>query len=458
MKHAKIYQVIDDLQNISGSNDKKAYLEKLKDNEFWKKVIYYAYNPFYNYGLVNLDQDLFDEDNHDFEEGFNYNEGLFILLDKLRTRELSGNRAKEAVAEYISKVDYETAVVFELVLLRDFDIGCDIKTFNTVYGDSFIPTWSVMLADSGTISYPCFLEYKRDGVRFEAVVENQQCVFYTRRGNIMKAPILEEQILQLVGGEDCVLSCEVEGKDRKSVSGLVNKFLKNTAETPEDRNFIVHILDYLSLSEFKARKHTVPLEARIAMRNALFDDMRLPNIENVESFYCEKAEQMNEFYSRVIAEGGEGLIAKTPGSVYEHKRSTSWLKIKEAYEVELVVRGLTAGFGKRASLFGALECWSQDGLIKVDVGSGLTDKILDEIMQMDNPVGTIVKVRFNRLICDKHDGAVTMFLPRLIEVRLDKTVPNSTKEIIQEIVSNKGLVEADVLQRLNLEQWYRSII
>ena len=127
MKHAKIYTVIDDLQNIPGTNAKKAYLANLRDNEFWKKVIFYGYNPFYNYGIVNIDQDLFDENKRGFEEGFDYNNGFFELLDKLRLRELTGNAAKSAIAEYFSKVDYETAVVFELVLLRDFDIGWDIS-------------------------------------------------------------------------------------------------------------------------------------------------------------------------------------------------------------------------------------------------------------------------------------------------------------------------------------------
>jgi hypothetical protein len=168
---------------------------------------------------------------------------------------------------------------------------------------------------------------------------------------------------------------------------------------------------------------------------------------------------MQLVYGAILLEGGEGVIAKDPSALYEHKRSSNWLKVKENYDVEMVVRGLVAGSsnGKRADTFGAFECWSSDGLIKVDVGSGISDDMLKRYTEDEDPIGMIVKVRFNRLICDKNGGQVTMFLPRIREERLDKTTANSAKEIIQEIVSNKGLVEADVLERLNLTQWYKDI-
>ena len=58
-------------------------------------------------------------------------------------------------------------------------------------------------------------------------------------------------------------------------------------------------------------------------------------------------------WERACAEGWEGVIAKRRDSIYEHKRSTSWLKMKCEASQELVVGGFTDPQGARVGL-GAL--------------------------------------------------------------------------------------------------------
>jgi len=111
--------------------------------------------------------------------------------------------------------------------------------------------------------------------------------------------------------------------------------------------------------------------------------------------------------------GGEGLMLREPGSVYEGKRSGSLLKLKTFYDAEAVVVGHASGKGRNAGVTGALQCKMASGK-SFSVGSGLSDKL------RKNPpkVGTIIVYRFQELTRDR----VPRF-PTFVGVAADKTEP-----------------------------------
>jgi bifunctional non-homologous end joining protein LigD len=80
----------------------------------------------------------------------------------------------------------------------------------------------------------------------------------------------------------------------------------------------------------------------------------------------------------------EGIVAKRLGSPYRTgKRNRDWLKIKSTHDADVVIGGWTPGEGSRSARFGALLVGAYDdkGLKFLGaVGSGFTEKMLDEIM------------------------------------------------------------------------------
>lgn len=81
-------------------------------------------------------------------------------------------------------------------------------------------------------------------------------------------------------------------------------------------------------------------------------------------------------WERARSEGWEGVIAKRLDSVYEHKRSKAWLKMKIEASQELVVGGFTDPQGKRVGL-GALLVGYYEGddfVFAGKVGTGLDTK------------------------------------------------------------------------------------
>jgi bifunctional non-homologous end joining protein LigD len=83
-------------------------------------------------------------------------------------------------------------------------------------------------------------------------------------------------------------------------------------------------------------------------------------------------------WERACAEGWEGVVAKRRDSIYEHRRSPLWLKMKCEASQELVVGGFTDPQGARVGL-GALLVGYYDGddfVFAGKIGTGFDTKML----------------------------------------------------------------------------------
>ncbi|MGH9880607.1 MAG: ATP-dependent DNA ligase [Pyrinomonadaceae bacterium] len=91
-------------------------------------------------------------------------------------------------------------------------------------------------------------------------------------------------------------------------------------------------------------------------------------------------------WERAQKEGWEGVIAKRRDSLYEHRRSPHWLKMKCEMSQELVVGGFTDPQGKRVGLGALLVGYFQDEdfVFAGRLGTGFdTELLLDLRAQLD---------------------------------------------------------------------------
>jgi ATP-dependent DNA ligase len=86
-------------------------------------------------------------------------------------------------------------------------------------------------------------------------------------------------------------------------------------------------------------------------------------------------------WERACAEGWEGVIAKRRDSIYEHRRSPHWLKMKCEASQELVIGGFTDPRGARVGLGALLVGYfeKQDFVFAGKVGTGLDTKMLKDL-------------------------------------------------------------------------------
>jgi ATP-dependent DNA ligase len=126
-------------------------------------------------------------------------------------------------------------------------------------------------------------------------------------------------------------------------------------------------------------------------------------------------------WERAQREGWEGVIAKRRGSIYEHRRSKAWLKMKCELSQNFRVGGFTDPQGKRVGLGALLVGYHKgdDFVFAGKIGTGFDTKLLLQLREQLNEL-EIPKPQFTKAVG----------LPRL---RVHWTRP--------EIVVNVGFIE-----------------
>ena len=184
---------------------------------------------------------------------------------------------------------------------------------------------------------------------------------------------------------------------------------------------------------------SLPLEAR---RGLLADLPLLAPLQRVESLEDSKP------WDRACAEGWEGVIAKRRGSVYEHRRSPHWLKMKCELAQELVVGGFTDPQGGRVGLGALLVGYfeNHEFVFAGKVGTGFDTKLLldlrarlDALEMPKTPFTKAVGLPRLRAHWVRPEIVVQVAFiewtvhgklrhPRLIGVRTDKNARDVTRE------------------------------
>jgi DNA ligase-1 len=169
----------------------------------------------------------------------------------------------------------------------------------------------------------------------------------------------------------------------------------------------------LTFVVFDMPAHPGPFEARIdAARSALANVARTRVLEHER---CEGIAHLQRRLAEVEALGGEGLMARKPGSAYVAGRSDTLLKIKSFKDAEARVVDHLPGTGKHAGRLGALAVELADGT-RFHVGTGFSDAERTK----PPPRGAIITFRYQELT----DGGVPRF-PTFVGVRIDADRPSS---------------------------------
>ena len=322
------------------------------------------------------------------------------LADKLIARDLTGHAARDAIQTI---ADHSTIEQwndwYRRILIKDLRCGTGAKLINKVQKDT-IPLFGCMLAHDGAkhpkkIAGKCFIEYKYDGVRVIAIVQNGDATLYSRNGKLLENFPHINEALSRSEFEGLVFDGEVMSEDFQSLMKQVHR--KEGAQT-EDSYLVV--FDMLTLEEFNAgatdmtaserRERLISYQPLFNYRLQLVDAVML-DLDTDDGQASFKA--MNK---QALAEGYEGLMIKPIDQGYKCKRSHAWLKIKPFIEVTLKVVALEEGTGKNEGLLGALVVEGEDDgkFFHLNVGSGLTDENREQIWSaQDSVVGQLVEIR-----------------------------------------------------------------
>ena len=393
---------------------------------------YQAYNPFYTFNVKQVPetQGLVNQPNPWPR--------FWALLEDLRTRGISGHRARDAIQACAEQFDSEEwNVLARRVLIKDLRCGISEKTLNKVLGKTEwkIPVFSCQLAQDSTDQPKKLrgikrLECKLDGVRVLAVVSGGACTLYSRNGKEFENfPQIADAILDQrkafqhgrgTGGH-FVLDGEIVGESFQKLMKQAHR--KSDAETS---GMVYHIFDILPLDSFKEGhwnaqqyKRIEWLESARSILSEETDCLRIMTGLDVDLDTAEGHDIMHRYAEDAVAEGFEGIMIKSMDAPYECKRSDFWMKWKPVISVDLEIVGFEEGTGRNQGRLGAIICEGEDNgrHIRVNVGTGLSDSDRDGYWSArDNLLGHLVEIQADA-VTQNQDGSYSLRFPRFLRFR-----------------------------------------
>ena len=392
---------------------------------------YQAYNPFYVFGIRQVPE----------TEGLTGRANpwtqFWAMLEALRTRYVTGNRARDAVEKMSQQFDSEEwNGLARRVLIKDLRCGVSEKTINKVVGrtEYKIPVFSCQLAQDSTDQPKKMkgikrLECKLDGVRVLAVVSGANITLYSRNGKEFEnfpqiADAVEDARKHFQHGRGTgghyVLDGEIVGESFQQLMRQAHR--KSNAETT---GMVYHIFDIIPLDAFQEGHCNLQQYKRIewleAARAGLEETtcLRIMPGLDVDLDTAEGHDIMQRYAEAAVEGGFEGIMIKSLDAPYQCKRSDSWMKWKPTISVDLNIVGFEEGTGRNENRLGAIICEGDDNdrRIRVNVGSGFSDTLRDEYWaSRDQLLGHLVEVQADA-VTQNQDGTYSLRFPRFLRFR-----------------------------------------
>lgn len=402
-----ILNILNEINKARGKA-KQDIMNSYKDNELFKKVCFMTYNNKMTFGI---NKKTFPERQDGFGNNLCLDDALKELETNFATRVVSGGAAVLSLKGILSNLSESDSEVIRRVMMRDLDVGINVSTINKVW-PKLIKEQPQMLAspedqkliDKILKNGNAFAEMKADGARGFGDISQNQVNFFSRSGKeytgltrITNAILASGWGNWVVDGEFVVreskkhievdimasLMGEIEESsdvdptkkvfDRESGNGIMNKSLQGTITDEESDDIVYQVWDIVPRGVYYGDdKSTMTQEQRremlIKFVNSVDDDC----IEVIESTPVKTMEDVRRVYQGYVKNGFEGIILKDGNSVWEDRRSKSYVKFKEKYPFDLEIVDVYA-HEKDPNKVGGFTMVSSCGTIKTDGGSGLTD-------------------------------------------------------------------------------------
>lgn len=453
----KVVEIIKELHSTSSRNEKESILLANKNNEILKKVFYLAYDPSINFYIKSIPY----EDNWKHGEYFEYDENeefeiLFDVLETIYSRELTGNKAISFLTGVLSERSTEMQELVCNIVKKDLDCGVQTTTINKI--------WKGLVTEPPYLSYtlfsekliksfklPCYSQIKLDGLYADVFVMKDSVSYRSRSGISCKFKLpdsVEEKLINLSQYSDSefVLHCEAlvrkgdsftEFEERKIGNGYLN------SDESDPEKVVIVIWDVVGIDEYNNRKSTEDYIERFNLVEKIVEYVDTPHIQMVESRFCNTTQDVIDHFVEARFKGLEGTVIKSPKLKWKDGKVKDGLKLKNEFECEMKIVSFQE-HSKKSGQTGAIFVESEDGVVKCKVGSGLTDVQRKKFfLTQDEMIGKIVTVKGNDLVTNElKQDQYSIFLPRFIEVRDDKTVADTfdrimaTKDSIIDLLKN----------------------
>ena len=194
------------------------------------------------------------------------------------------------------------------------------------------------------VKYPCFVQRKLDGIHFVAVrIDDEKNIDVFARGKKKGAAQthIAESLQSLEKGIYVFGELWKTGLIRQEITSIAGQ----DHESGVKEKLELHVFD-----AFDFDRKSMPFKSRWNLAQKIVEKTS-SCIKLVETIIANDQSEINEFYNRVISEGGEGVVIRNFGGLYEYgifttKRTFQALKYKPRQDAEFKIIGFKEGVGK----------------------------------------------------------------------------------------------------------------
>lgn len=430
-------EIIQELKSTSSKNDKEAILkrEHAVNNEELKQILYWCYDPQFNFYTTKIPE-------YETKREIYYaTDALYQIVENVCSRKVTGNAALDYIAFVLSNTVKTDTLIVESVIKRDLDCGVQESTINKVWKDLIKspPYMSYSLFNEKlikSIKLPCYSEIKQDGLFADVKVTHNSVSYSSRSGKELKFKLpsfVENELMSrcntegyVLHGEALVISENGGFEPREIGNGYLN------SDNVDPNKVVLVVWDVVTLKDYQARQSKVTFIDRRKGLCELITHINEPkHFQSTEAEICECVDDIIDHFVSARERGLEGTVVKNFNLLWADKKVKDGVKIKNQFDCEYRITGFQE-HSKKAGQIGAIFVESEDGKIKFKVGSGLTDaqrKLYYK--QQEQLIGKIVTIRGNDIVSSESKDTYSIFLPRLIELREDKTVADTYEKVLE---------------------------
>jgi DNA ligase-1 len=416
----KIKQICDELQATNGKIDKEKILLREKDNEPFKKVIYFLLNPFIISGLSDKKINKISVKTSSWEHDSSTEE-LLNLLNYIKENNTGKDENIIMCHSWMCSLNNELQEFVKSLLTKSLKLGISEKTVNKCWGKDFIPTFECMLAEkyfehSDKVEGKDFsITLKLDGIRCLAVKENGKVKLFSRQGQVIEGLVDIEKSIEENNVDNIVLDGELLISD---VSNILSKdqYKATSKIVRKDgikKGITYRVFDCMTEKHFKTQTCDIPYSQRRILLQ-MFE--KLDYIEVLPVLYSgNDTSQIITILDKVRAEGQEGIMLNLNDSPYEFKRTRNLLKCKVMQDCDLEIIGFEEGQGRLSGTLGRINVDYKGN--KLGVGGGFSDADRKYFWENQTDLlGRVITVQFFEETEDK-DGKKSLRFPVFKELR-----------------------------------------
>ena len=411
------------LQNANGANAKKAIISANKDNDDFKKFLYYALNPMLTYKVSEATLKATKPCNANAFSKYN---SIFDICEELSKMKAINNNILNDVVNYLDSIEDEKEKELCIGLLaKTVRLGVTNGTVNKII-DGLIDEWEVQQGypiDKYPIKEGTWftLTQKLNGVRgtyYQGKIYARSGIPYEGLDHITS--FLDKYNGMVFDGE-LTLTTEAKGdmtdnEAFRMATGIIN----SEAEVKAEIQFT--IFDIVDEEGFELGKshYTYRKRRELMNREDMFVELRNnPYISILPTLYQGTDQAMiDKLLDKMVAEDKEGLMVNTDVQ-YQRKRHRGILKVKRFYTMDLEIVDILEGDGRLAGTLGALVVDYKGNT--VNVGTGFDDATREYIWtHKEDIMGHIVEVKYKEISTDKKSGLESLQFPVFVGLRFDK--------------------------------------